>query len=80
MTELNLGPQSAVFIDDNPAERARINESLPEVFVPDWPEDPLFYPSALLSLRCFEMPSLSQEDLVRTTLYLSENKRQALKK
>ena len=80
MAELNLGPQSAVFIDDSPAERARINESLPEVHVPDWPEDPLFYPSALLSLGCFEMPSLSQEDLVRTTLYLSENKRQALKK
>ena len=80
MTELNLGPQSTVFIDDNPAERARVKESLPEVLVPDWPEDPLFYPAALLSLRCFEMPSLSQEDLVRTTLYLSENKRQALKK
>ncbi|MGB5750724.1 MAG: HAD-IIIC family phosphatase [Desulfobacterales bacterium] len=80
MAELNLGPQSAVFIDDNRAERARINESLPELLVPDWPKDPLFYPSALLSLRCFEMPSLSQEDLVRTTLYLSENKRQAMKK
>jgi len=80
LTELNLGPQSAVFIDDNPAERGRIRESLPEVLVPDWPKDPLFYPAALLSLRCFEMPSLSQEDLARTTMYLSENKRQALKK
>jgi FkbH-like protein len=80
MSELNLGPQSAVFIDDNPAERARVKESLPEVFVPDWPEDPLLYPAALLSLRCFEMPSLSQEDLVRTTLYLSENQRRILKK
>ena len=79
MTELNLGPQSTLFIDDNPAERARVKESLPEVLVPDWPEDPLFYPAALLSLRCFEMPSLSQEDLVRTSMYLSENKRQALK-
>ena len=79
MTELNLGPQSTLFIDDNPVERARIKESLPEVLVPDWPEDPLFYPAALLSLRCFEMPSLSQEDLVRSSMYLSENKRQALK-
>ena len=80
MTELNLGPQSAVFIDDNPSERARVKESLPEVLVPDWPEDPLFYPAALLSLRCFEMPSLSREDLARTTMYLSENKRRELKK
>ena len=80
MTDLNLGPQSAVFIDDNPVERARVKESLPEVLVPDWPDDPLYYPAALLSLRCFEMPSLSKEDLSRTVLYLSENQRQDLKK
>jgi HAD superfamily phosphatase (TIGR01681 family) len=80
MTELNLGPQSAVFIDDNPAERARVEESLPEVLVPDWPQDPLFYPATLFSLRCFEVPSLSREDLARTTMYLSETKRRELKK
>jgi FkbH-like protein len=80
MTELNLGPQSAVFIDDNPAERARVKESLPEILVPDWPGDPLVYPATLLSLRCFEMPSLSREDMSRTAMYLSENQRQALKK
>jgi FkbH-like protein len=80
LTELNLGPRSAVFIDDHPAERARVKESLPEVLVPDWPEDPLFYPATLLSLRCFEMPSLSREDLSRTTMYLSENQRRDLKK
>jgi FkbH-like protein len=80
LAELNLGPQSAVFIDDNPVERARVKESLPEVLVPDWPADPLFYPAALLSLRCFELPSLSREDLARTSMYLSENKRRELKK
>jgi FkbH-like protein len=80
MTELNLGPQSVVFIDDNPAERARVKESLPEVLVPDWPEDPLFYPATLLSLRCFEMPSLSREDLSRPAMYFSESQRQDLKK
>ena len=80
MTELNLGPQSVVFIDDNPVERARVKESLPEVLVPDWPEDPLFYPATLLSLRCFEMPSLSQEDLSRTAMYFSESQRRDLKK
>ena len=79
LDELNLGPQSAVFIDDNPAERARVQESLPEVLVPDWPQDPLFYPATLLSLRCFDIPSLSDEDLGRTKMYLSENKRRQLK-
>jgi len=79
LTELNLGPQSAVFIDDSPAERARVKEGLPEVLVPDWPEDPLLYPSTLFGLRCFELPSLSREDLARTTMYLSEAKRRELK-
>jgi FkbH-like protein len=80
MAELNLGPQSAVFIDDNPVERARVQESLPEVLVPDWPKDPLIYPATLLGLRCFEIPSLSREDLARTTMYFSESKRRELKK
>jgi FkbH-like protein len=78
--ELNLGPQSAVFIDDNPAERARVRESLPEVLVPEWPADPVLYPSALLSLRCFDLPSLSREDLSRTAMVLSERERRELKK
>jgi FkbH-like protein len=80
LTDLNLGPQSAVFIDDNPVERARVKESLAEVLVPDWPKDPLLFPATLLGLRCFEMPSLSREDLVRTPLYLSERRRRELKK
>jgi HAD superfamily phosphatase (TIGR01681 family) len=54
--DLNLSLQSVVFIDDNPAERARVREALPEVYVPDWPKDVLLYPSALRSLRCFDGP------------------------
>lgn len=80
LAELNLGPQAAVFIDDNPAERARVKESIPEILVPEWPADPLYYPTALLSLRCFETPSLSREDLSRTALYLSESRRRELQK
>jgi len=80
LTDLNLGPQAAVFIDDSPVERERVKESLPEVLVPDWPEDPLLYPSALLGLRCFDLPSLSREDLARTAMYLTENRRRELKK
>jgi FkbH-like protein len=80
LTELNLGPQATVFIDDSPVERARVKERLPEVLVPDWPEDPLLYPAALLSLRCFDLPSLSREDMARTAMYLTENKRRELKK
>lgn len=76
--ELNLGLQSVVFIDDNPAERARVREALPEVFVPEWPDDRMLYASTLLSLACFDAPAISQEDLARTQMYAAERERQRL--
>jgi len=79
-TELNLGLQSVVFIDDNPVERARVRETLPEVLVPEWPEDKVLYPSTLLGLRCFDTPAITKEDAERTQLYGSERKRDALLK
>jgi FkbH-like protein len=78
-SSLNLGLQSVVFIDDNPFERARVREALPEVLVPEWPEDKLLYPSALLSLSCFDTPQLSAEDAARTALYATEREREHLK-
>ena len=77
--ELNLGLQSVVFIDDNPAERARVREALPEVYVPDWPKEAFLYASALRSLRCFDAPALSREDLERTRMYNEESRREALR-
>ncbi|HEV8485579.1 MAG TPA: HAD-IIIC family phosphatase, partial [Blastocatellia bacterium] len=74
-SELNLGLQSVVFIDDNAAERARVSEALPEVLVPQWPESPLFYTVALHDLRCFERPCVTDEDLKRSQLYASERER-----
>ena len=38
--ELNIGLDSMVFIDDNPAERELIKQMLPQVEVPDFPEKP----------------------------------------
>jgi FkbH-like protein len=76
---LRLGLQSVVFIDDNPFERARVRETLSEVFVPEWPEDKLLYPSALLSLRCFDAPALSAEDAARTEMYAVEKHREGLR-
>ncbi len=78
--ELNLGLQSVVFIDDNPVERARVREALPEVFVPEWPEDKLLYASAFGQLRCFDAPAVSREDLERTRMYAEERQRDDLQK
>ena len=79
VSDLNLGLQSAVFIDDNPYERARVREALPEVYVPEWPQDKMLYKKALLSLRCFEVSTISDEDLMRTKMYVAERQRGQLK-
>lgn len=76
--ELNLGLQSVVFLDDNPVERARVREALPEVLVPEWPEDKLLYTSTLQSLRCFDQAALTQEDAARSEMYIAERKRAAM--
>ncbi len=78
VSDLNLGLQSVVFIDDNPVERARVREALPQVYVPEWPEDKMLYKSALLSFRCFDGPSISKEDRNRTRMYVSERHRRDL--
>ncbi|MEK9627499.1 MAG: HAD-IIIC family phosphatase [Nitrospinota bacterium] len=77
--ELNLGVQSTVFIDDNPMERARVKEALPDVLVPDWPKDKMFYKDCLMSLNCFNTPVISLEDGQRTKMYGIESKRKKLK-
>ncbi|MFZ0825982.1 MAG: HAD-IIIC family phosphatase [Verrucomicrobiia bacterium] len=79
MSGLNLGLDSAVFLDDSPFERARVKETLPQVFVPDLPADPMDYPSFLGRLRCFDNPVISAEDRVRTTMYVADRQRVALK-
>jgi FkbH-like protein len=75
MKELNLGFDSAVFLDDNPVERARIAEALPDVVVPDLPNNVMLYPSALRRLDCFDSPTVSSEDRRRTALYTAERER-----
>lgn len=73
--ELRLALDSVVFIDDNPVERDRVAQSLPDVFVPEWPADPALYASRLESLTCFDLPSLTDEDFARTEMYHDERER-----
>ena len=78
--ELKLGIQSTVFIDDNPVERDRIREAIPEILVPEWPKDKMSYSRFLLGLTCFNTPVISQEDSERTKMYQTESQRTELKK
>lgn len=74
-TELNLGLNSVVFIDDNPSEQRRVSEALPEVLVPDWPSDPASFVTALHSLTCFGSVQTTEEDQQRTAMYVAERQR-----
>jgi FkbH-like protein len=78
--ELNLGLDAVVFIDDNPVERERVRDALPDVFIPEWPADRRLYPHALRSLDCFDKPTISDEDRQRSEMYVSERRRVELKR
>lgn len=75
---LNIGFDSMVFIDDNPAERDIVRQSLPEVTVPELPEDPALYLPYLMSLNLFETASYSDNDKDRTVQYQQEAERKKL--
>jgi FkbH-like protein len=77
--ELRLGLQSVVFIDDNPVERSRVREALPEVLVPDWPSDKALAVSTLLQMDCFDTAQITSEDSARAGMYAAGQKRDGLK-
>lgn len=68
-TTLNIGLDSIVFVDDNPVERNLVRELLPMVAVPELPEDPAEYKTALAEGRYFETIAFSDEDRQRTRYY-----------
>lgn len=75
LEEINLGPKSVVFIDDNPAERDRVSSMFPDILVPDWPKTPAGYVDALRRLSCFDTASISSEDRARKAMYVAERER-----
>jgi FkbH-like protein len=73
---LNIGFDSMVFLDDNPFERNLVRELLPEVVVPELPDDPAGYVREISRLNLFETSSYSVEDGQRAELYRQEALRQ----
>lgn len=75
---LNIGFDSMVFLDDNPFERNMVREHVPDVTVPELPEDPGEYLEYLYSLNLFETVSYSGADTDRTKQYQVEAQRVSL--
>ena len=77
---LNIGFDSMVFLDDNPFERNIVRQNLPDVIVPELPEDPAEYLEFLYGLNLFETVSHSKADIDRTKQYQVEAQRVTLQK
>lgn len=74
---LNIGMDSLVFLDDNPFERNLVRGMIPEITVPELPEDPAMYLGYLRSLNLFETASYSAGDAARTRQYREQAQRTA---
>lgn len=75
---LNIGMDSLVFLDDNPFEREVVRSLIPNITVPELPENPEEYVDYLRGLNLFETASYSEEDKVRTQQYRAEAQRVSL--
>lgn len=73
--ELNLMPDSMVFVDDNPAEREIVRAQVPGAAVPDMPIEPAYYARTIDRSGFFEITSLSEDDTKRTAMYQENAKR-----
>jgi FkbH-like protein len=78
--ELSLGLDSMVFLDDNPVERGLVRKLLPQVAVPELPEEPAYYARTLAAAGYFEAVAFAGEDLTRAGFYQDNAKRSNLQK
>lgn len=75
--ELNIGPDSMVFVDDNPTERELIKQLLPMVGVPEFPAQPYGLPEFFAGLveEYFRVYAVTDEDRHKTEQYKANAQR-----
>lgn len=74
-TELNIGLDSLVFLDDSVFERNLVRELLPQVEVVELSDDPADFKGQLAEKNYFEMATMTEEDLKRSQMYQQEKLR-----
>lgn len=67
-SELNIGADALVFVDDNPAEREIVSASVSGVAVPNV-QEPEHYINVLDRSGFFEITTFSKDDLARNEMY-----------
>ena len=73
--KINIGLDAFVFLDDLQYNRQMVRAALPEVLVPELPEDPSDYLKALMELNDFNAFQLTAEDKNRHHLYALDRQR-----
>lgn len=74
--QINIGLDSIVFIDDNPAERELMRQSLPQVETLEMPADPSLFARTLRETGFFTRAYLTEEDKKRGQIYAAQRKRE----
>ena len=80
--ELNIGLDSMVLIDDNPAERALVKQMYPMVETPDFPKQPYLLPVFFETLcrDYFQIYKLTSEDKMKLQQYKANTERAVFQK
>ena len=74
---LEIGLDSLVFVDDNPAERAIVRQELPMVAVPELPDDVAGYAGRVADAGYFEAAAFTADDAKRREQYALNAERRA---
>ncbi len=74
---LEIGLDSLVFVDDNPAERAIVRQELPMVAVPELPDDVAGYAARIADAGYFEAAAFTADDAKRREQYALNRERRA---
>lgn len=82
INQLNIGPESMVYVDDNPAECELVRQFIPEIETAVLPSFPYLLPVFVKDLtdRFFSIYKLIDEDVTKTKQYRENNSRKEFQK
>ena len=78
-SELNIGVDALVFVDDNPDERERMRQLLPSVLTVEMPRDPSLFRSVIERLPELQTLAITNDDGERVKRYRGVKHREAAK-
>ena len=73
--EINIGLDSLVFVDDNPAERSLVSAQLPPVATPDVGNEVSHFAEFIEREGYFEVTNISRDDVKRAVSYADNQQR-----